>query len=112
MSELNKLLIKYCSHWRSVGYKLGLEDDVLNVIHDDHPTQERECFRVVLQKWLEQDASSATWNTLELAITNARREELSLESLIECKMLFMHSVPFVHSASTKIVAMYVYVCFG
>ena len=91
MGELHKFLTKYCRQWRSVGYKLGLEDDVLNMIHDDHPTKERECFRVVLQKWLEQD-TSVTWNTLELAITNALREELSLESLIECKILFTHSV--------------------
>lgn len=104
MSELNKLLTKYCTQWRSVGLKLGLEDDVLNMIQHDHPTQERECFRVVLQKWLEQDASG-TWSTLEFAITNARREELSLESLIECKILIMHSV------NLHYVATCMYICF-
>ena len=91
MSELNQFLTEYCGHWRSVGYKLGLEDTVIHMILHDHPTQERERFRVALQKWLEQDAS-ATWNTLELAITNAHREELSLKSLIECKIHFIHNV--------------------
>ena len=86
MGELNKFLTKYCGHWRSIGYKLGLSDDVLNVIHSNHPTQERECFRVALQKWLEQD-TMATWSTLELAITNACREELSLETLPKSKNL-------------------------
>ena len=86
MGELNKFLTKYCGHWRSIGYKLGLSDDVLNLIHSNHPAQERECFRVGLQKWLEQD-TSATWSILELAITNACREELSLEALSESKNL-------------------------
>ena len=85
MGELNKFLTKYCGHWRSIGYKLGLEDDVLNMIHSDHPTQERDCLRVALQKWLELDIS-ATWSTLDLAITNACRETLSLETLQESKI--------------------------
>ena len=85
MGELNKLLTKYCQHWRSIGYKLGLEDHVLNMIQSDHPTEERERFRVVLQKWLEQD-TKPTWNTLELAITNAKREELTFEPLQESKI--------------------------
>ena len=88
MSKLNQFLTKYCGHWHSVGYHLGLKDEVLNMIDDDHSTQQRESFRVALQKWLEQDVS-ATWSTLELAITNACREELSLESLKECKKCFL-----------------------
>ena len=85
MGELNKFLTKYCGRWRSIGYKLGLSDDVLNMIHSNHPTQERECFRVALQKWLELD-TRATWSILELAITNACREALSLEALQESKI--------------------------
>ena len=79
MGELNRFLTEYCKLWKSIGYKLGLEDAVLDMIHSDCPTQ-RECFTAVLQKWLELDGRP-TWNTLELAITNARREELSLEAL-------------------------------
>jgi len=87
MGELNKYLTEYCGLWRSVGYKLELQDSVLNVIQSDHPTQRMECFRIVLQKWLEQDVRP-TWNILELAITNARREELSLEPLLESEICF------------------------
>ena len=79
MGQLNRFLTEYCKLWKSIGYKLGLEDVVLDMIQSDCPTQ-RERFTAVLQKWLELDAKP-TWNTLELAITNARREELSLEAL-------------------------------
>ena len=79
MGELNRFLTEYCKLWRPIGYKLGLEDAVLDMIQGDCMTL-RERFAAVLQKWLEQDAG-ATWNTLELAITNARREELTLEAL-------------------------------
>lgn len=87
MSELNRFLTMYCGQWRSIGYKLGLDDAVLNMIEGNHLTRQRECFRVALQKWLKQD-TTATWNTLELAITNACREELSLEALQEGEIHF------------------------
>ena len=88
MGELNRFLTEYCTLWRSIGYKLGLEDAVLNSIQSDCLIQ-RERFTVTLQKWLEQDERS-TWNALELAITNARREELNLGPLIESKRIDMH----------------------
>ena len=84
MGELNRFLTEYCKLWKSIGYKLGLEDAVLDMIQSDCPTH-RERFTAVLQKWLELDVRP-TWNTLELAITNARREELSLEALPESKI--------------------------
>ena len=84
MGELNRFLTEYCKLWKSIGYKLGLEDAVLDMIQSDCPTQ-RERFTIVLQKWLELD-TRPTWSTLELAITNARREELSLEALPESKI--------------------------
>ena len=89
MGKLNKFLTEHCELWRSIGYKLDLEDSVLNMIQRDHPAEQRKCFRLVLQKWLEQDVRP-TWNTLELAITNARREELSLEPLMESKISHLH----------------------
>ena len=54
------------------------------MIQDDHQTQ-RDRFETMLRKWLEQDVR-ATWNTLELAITNARREELNLKPLPKSKI--------------------------
>ena len=87
MGELNRFLTEYCALWRSTGYKLGLEDAVLNVIQSDY-SEQRERFRVTLQKWLEQD-TRPTWITLELAITNAHREELSLAPLKESKKIYI-----------------------
>ena len=84
MGELNRFLTEYCTLWKYIGYKLGLEGAVLDMIQSDCPTR-RERFTVVLQKWLELDAKP-TWNTLELAITNVRREEQSLESIKESKI--------------------------
>ena len=98
MSELNKYLVKYCGLWRAIGLKLGLEDDLLETIARDNP-KHQECFRVMLQKWLIQDVS-ATWNTLELAITNAQRDDLSLDNLTES--MFDVENMYVH--------MYVYNC--
>ena len=84
MGELNQFLTEHCKLWKSIGYKLGLENSVLVMIQDDHQTQ-RDRFETTLQKWLKQD-ERPTWNTLELAITNARREELSLKPLPESKI--------------------------
>ena len=69
MSELNKYLVKYYGPWRAIGLKLGLEDNLLEMIARDN-SKHQECFRVMLQKWLIQD-TSPSWNTLELAIINA-----------------------------------------
>ena len=83
MAELNKFLTEYCKLWRSIGYNLGLEDAVLTNIQSDCIIR-RECFIATLQKWLDQD-ERPTWNTLELAFTNAHREELNLEPFKESK---------------------------
>ena len=45
-----------------------------------HPMQDRECFRVTLEKWLQLNVG-VTWGNLELAITNANRESLGLQPL-------------------------------
>ena len=86
MGELHRFLTEYCKLWKPIGHKLGVEDAVLHMIQGDCITQ-RECFAAVLEKWLEQDAEP-TWNTLELAITNTRREELSLEALQKCMYVY------------------------
>ena len=85
MNLINKYLIKYCKIWKSIGLKLGLQDDVISVIQRNHPMDVEECFREVLQKWLRQDLRP-TWSTLELAITNAVREGLDLHPLREGKI--------------------------
>ena len=85
MRDLSRYLTEYCPLWRTIGQKLGLRDTVLNLIEHEHPKQLRESFRRTLQYWLDQDVSG-TWSTLELAITNARRDELNLDNLSESKI--------------------------
>ncbi|XP_065900605.1 uncharacterized protein [Dysidea avara] len=80
-SELNRFLTKYCTLWRPIGLKLKLKSSVLDMIKGSHQTDQRECLRVTLWKWLQLDRDNATWQTLELAITNANREELDLPPL-------------------------------
>ena len=46
----------------------------------DHPMQNRECLRATLEKWLQLNVG-VTWGNLELAITNANRENLGLQPL-------------------------------
>jgi len=72
MKELSRFLTKFCPHWNDIGINLGLKQTVLDVIKLDNYMKHRECFRVTLQKWLEQNVH-ADWKTLELAITNAKR---------------------------------------
>ena len=86
MGELNSYLVKYCGLWRAIGLKLGLEYDLLETIARDNCKQQ-ECFRVMLKKWLIQDVNP-TWNTLELAITNAQRDDLSLYNLLESTYIY------------------------
>ena len=88
MRDLNSFLTEYCTLWRAIGLKLGLQNTLLNLIASQHPAQFRECFRVTLQYWLDQDVN-ATWSTLELAITNARRDELNLGNLLEGEIMFV-----------------------
>ena len=70
----------HCEHWNAIGLHLDLNQPVLNIIARDHPMNERERFRVTLDRWLVMD-TDASWSTLELAITNANREKLSLDPL-------------------------------
>ena len=55
----------------------------------DHPTNCRECFRKTLEKWLQLNVG-VTWGNLELSITNANRESLSLQPLTTSKRFRMN----------------------
>lgn len=74
MRDLGQVLTQYNDLWRPVGYELKLKGAVLNTIAADNIGNQRECFRVALEKWLRMDVQ-ATWEKLELAITNAKREK-------------------------------------
>ena len=59
---------------------------VLNQVEAEHNTLS-ERFRVTLEKWLQLNVG-VTWGNLELAITNANRESLSLPPLTVGKRLY------------------------
>ena len=79
-----KLLTDYCNHWRDIGLLLGLKSPVLDQVASAHPMQNRECFRVILEKWLLLNVM-VTWENLELVITNANRQSLGLQPLTASK---------------------------
>ena len=83
-----QFLTNYCIEWRSIGLQLNLELSALDVIYADNHKQTRECFRLVLEKWLNMD-TEATWSTLELAITNANRQASGLKSLDTSKAIYI-----------------------
>ena len=83
--ELNRILTKYCKQWKSIGLLLGLTKEALEIIElNHHHVQPNECFRDTLHQWLEIDVN-ASWGTLELCITNAKREEGGYEPLDRSK---------------------------
>ena len=80
MKECTRFLTQHCPHWYEIGLKLGLRQALLDVIKLDNYMKHRDCFRITIQKWLEQNVN-ADWKTLELAITNAKREVGALDRL-------------------------------
>ena len=68
-----------------------LKQPVLNTIARDNPKDERECFRVTLDRWLDMDPD-ASWSTLELAITNAKRDKSGLDPLDISKLMLYSSL--------------------
>ena len=51
--------------------------------------QDRECFRVTLEKWSQLNVG-VTWGNLELAITNVNRGSLGLEPLTAGKWYILY----------------------
>ena len=57
---------------------------MLDQVASAHPSQNRECFRVTLERWMQLNVG-VTWGNLELAITNANRQYLGYEPLKSSK---------------------------
>ena len=89
--DLQRFLTDYCKHWRDIGLLLGLKSSVLDLVASAHPMQDRECFRATLEKWLQLNVG-VTWGNLELAITNANRENLGLQPLTTGKDIFLYVI--------------------
>ena len=86
--DLQRFLTDYCKHWKDIGLILGLQSSVIDIVASAHPMQDRECFREILEKWLQLNVE-VTWANLELAITNANRGSLGLQPLTTSKSYCM-----------------------
>ena len=84
MKDLNRYLTKHCLYWKSIGLNLDLTIESLSLIESNENEKKKECFGSTLQTWLQQDLH-ATWSKLELAITNAKREQNNLDPLEKSK---------------------------
>ena len=84
-NSVTEILTEYSRLWRQIGLKLGLNSTVLENFKRDG-TDQRDRFEKTLNAWQRLAGSNATWGALELAITNANREDLGLKSLPKCKL--------------------------
>ena len=75
---------QYAADWFETGVKLGLNDfpNVLENITESSLENDRLCFHEVLYKWLKL-FPDATWRSLEVALTNVKREKLHLDPVTD-----------------------------
>ena len=80
MRDLNRYVINlHAAHWRDIGIELGLKLQVINNIEERYRQQNTYCLQQTLDKWLQLSPTTATWKTLEVALTNVRRQQLGLD---------------------------------
>ena len=97
MRDLNRYVVrKYAANWKDIGIELGLEFDVLNMIEKDNPQQSDSCLQITLDRWL-RSTHNATWKTLEVVLTNVRREQLGLDPVDD---VYVSSDSYIHGECT------------
>ena len=78
LKQLYKEVIpQYAAHWREIGIMLGLENDLLNIIHADNPHSVEKRCGIMLVKWLQREPS-ASWKNLSDAIDEFEGNEVNL----------------------------------
>jgi len=96
MRDLNRYVTNvYAADWKDIGLELGLQLYTLNNIQKNNHSIVEECLKDVLDKWLTL-TPNATWGTLEIALTNVKRQQLGLDPVDD-----------VHKVSSKISLLYV-----
>ena len=79
MRDINRYVTReFAADWEKVGIELGLTTSILKVVAKNKHHQAEDCFQEVMDKWLNRNVS-ATWRTLEVALTNVRRQQLGLD---------------------------------
>ena len=82
MRDLNRYVVHKCaSEWEDIAFELGLDKQVEIIKKDNREC--KDCLRRTLQKWLDSSTPPATWKTLEVAITNAKRAQLFLDPVCD-----------------------------
>ena len=80
MKELNRYVVKkHAKEWHDIGLELGVDLHVLDIIEKENSHKCITCFQKTLDKWLRLNTEVATWNNLELALTNVNRTNLGLD---------------------------------
>ena len=79
MKDLHRYFIKkHAADWKDIGLELELKLDILKAIRQNNTHKVEDCLEDVLDRWLKL-TPSATWGTLELALTNVNRQKLDLD---------------------------------
>ena len=79
MRDLNRYVTnKYAADWKDIGTELGLKDNIVDNIEKNNRSIVQDCLKDVLKKWLKL-TPNATWRTLEIALTNVRRQQFDLD---------------------------------
>ena len=79
MKDLYRYVVhKYASDWSDIAIELGLEASI-KIIETDHQKC-GDCLKETLRKWLD-STPCATWKILEVAITNVKRTQMSLDRI-------------------------------
>ena len=80
MKNLNRYVTtKYATDWYNIGIELEVDLCVLDNIKQNNHNQSEACFQKTLDKWLKLNTDDATWETLEVALTNVNRAKLKLD---------------------------------
>ena len=75
------VVYKYASDWSDIAMELGLSEASIKNIEKDHQKC-GDCLKETLRKWLD-STPCATWKTLEVAITNMKRTQMSLDPITD-----------------------------
>ena len=82
MRDLNRYVVyKYASEWEEIAAELGLKDKEIAIIEKDNRSS-IDCLKKILRKWLD-STPCATWKMLEVAITNVKRVQISLDPITD-----------------------------
>ena len=82
MKDLNRYVVrKHASEWEVIATELDfLYGEIAIIQRDGRDTT--DCFRKMLQKWLD-STPDATWKNLEVAITNVKRVKMDLNPITD-----------------------------